>query len=119
MGNFNAKGNEMRSLIAEGDFSSRLLLQELLTPYGECHIAVNGKEAASAHRMALDAGQPYGMICLNIMMSEMDGHAALEEIRALEELKGIGSTHGAKIAMITALGDINNVSAAYERLCDG
>ena len=109
----------MKSLIVDDDFASRLLLQELLAPYGECHIAVNGREAVSAYGMALDAGQPYDLICLDIMMPEMDGHAALKEMRSLEELKGILSTQGGKIIMTTALGDINNVGAAYKALCDG
>ena len=87
----------MKSLIVEDDFSSRFLLQGLLEPYGDCHVAVNGREAVSAYRMALDAGQPYDLVCLDIMMPEMDGHAALKEIRAMEESKGIDSTHGAKI----------------------
>jgi len=33
----------MRTLIVEDDYTSRLLLQSLLSRYGECHIAVNGK----------------------------------------------------------------------------
>ena len=109
----------MKSLVVEDDFSSRFLLQRLLKPYGDCHVAVNGKEAVSAYRMALDAGQPYDLVCLDIMMPEMDGHAALKEMRAMEELKGIDSTHGAKIIMTTALGDLKNVTAAYKALCDG
>jgi two-component system chemotaxis response regulator CheY len=109
----------MKALIVEDDFSSRILLQELLAPYGQCHIAVNGREAVSAYHIALDAGQPYDLVCLDIMMPEMDGHAALKEMRALEELKGIDSTHGAKIIMTTALGDVKNVAAAYKAMCDG
>jgi len=109
----------MKSLIVEDDFTSRFLLQELLAPYGECHVAVNGREAVFAYRMALDAGRPYDLVCLDIMMPEMDGHAALKEMRALEDLKGIDSTHGAKIIMTTALGDVKNVAAAYQALCDG
>jgi len=109
----------MKSLIVEDDFIGRLLLQELLSPYGKCHIAVNGREAVSAHSIALDAGQPYDLVCLDIMMPEMGGHEALKEIRALEEVKEIDSTQVAKIVMITALSDIKNVSAAYQRLCDG
>ena len=109
----------MKSLIIEDDFSSRILLQELLAPYGQCHTAVNGGEAVSAFRMALDTGQPYGLVCLDIMMDGMDGHAALKEMRALEELKGINSTHGAKIIMTTGLGDVKNIAAAYHALCDG
>ena len=109
----------MKSLIIEDDFSSRILLQELLAPYGQCHTAVNGGEAVSAFRMALDTGQPYGLVCLDIMMDGMDGHATLKEMRALEELKGINSTHGAKIIMTTGLSDVKNIAAAYHALCDG
>ena len=42
----------MRTLIVEDDFASRLLLQTFLSRYGECHIAVNGKEAVAAFRAA-------------------------------------------------------------------
>ena len=109
----------MKALIVEDDFSSRILLQELLAPYGQCHIAVNGREAVSAYHIALDAGQPYDLVCLDIIMPEMDGHAALKEMRAMEELERIDSTHGAKIIMTTALGDVKNVAAAYKAMCDG
>jgi two-component system, chemotaxis family, chemotaxis protein CheY len=109
----------MKSLIIEDDLTSRVLLQRLLTPYGQCHVALNGREGLSAYGVALDTGHPYDLVCLDIMMPEMDGHAALKEIRAMEELKIIDSTHGAKIIMISALGDIKNRSAAYQHLCDG
>ena len=109
----------MKVLIVEDDFSSRLLLQMLLSKYGECHIAVNGAEAVLAFRMALDAGKPYDLICLDIMMPEMDGQTALKEMRAQEEARGIVSTHGAKIIMTTALDNVKNVAAAYQELCDG
>jgi two-component system chemotaxis response regulator CheY len=108
----------MKTLIVEDDFTSRLLLQELLKNYGPSHIAVNGREAVAAVSLALAAGEPYHLICLDIMMPEMDGHTALKEIRASEEAKGIWSTHGAKIVMTTALGDMQNVNAAFGGLCD-
>ena len=47
----------MRTLIVEDDFTSRLLLQSFLSQYGECHIAVNGKEAVEAFRAAQESGQ--------------------------------------------------------------
>ena len=109
----------MKTLIVEDDFTSRLLLQELLKSYGPCHIAVNGKEAVEAVRAAVEAAEPYNFICLDIMMPEMDGHEALRRIRNEEEARGIWSTDGAKIVMTTALDDLKNVSAAYRNLCDG
>jgi two-component system chemotaxis response regulator CheY len=41
----------MRTLIVEDDFTSRLLLQTFLSRYGECHVAINGKEAVEAVRV--------------------------------------------------------------------
>jgi two-component system, chemotaxis family, chemotaxis protein CheY len=113
------KGKTMKTLIVEDDFTSRLLLQEILKPYGPAHIAVNGKEAIQAVSDALESGEKYDLICLDIMMPEMDGHQALKNIRALEESKGIFSSDGAKIIMTTALSDMKNVMTAYSGLADG
>ena len=42
----------LRILLVEDDFTARVMLQGLLRKYGECHIAVNGKEAVEAFRTA-------------------------------------------------------------------
>ena len=108
----------MKTLIVEDDFTSRLLLQEFLNPYGPSHIAVNGAEAVEAVTAALDAGEPYNLICLDIMMPEMDGQTALKLIRGIEEATGIFSNRGAKIVMTTALSDVKNIADAFRGLCD-
>ena len=109
----------MKTLIVEDDFTSRFLLQELLREQGDSHIAVNGKEAVTAVKEALDNNQPYDLITMDIMMPEMDGQEALHKIRDLEKEKGIFSTDGAKVLMTTALDDMSNISKAFENLCDG
>ena len=48
----------MKALIAEDDFTSRLLLQKFLSPFGEVHVAVNGAEALEAFREAKKNGDP-------------------------------------------------------------
>ncbi|MCX7823677.1 MAG: response regulator [Syntrophobacterales bacterium] len=108
----------MKTLIVEDDFTSRVLLQEILCHYGPCHIAVNGKEAVEAVKVAIEAGEPYDLICLDIMMPGMDGHEALQKIREIEERHGFFSKRGAKIVMVTALHNIKNISLAYKNLCD-
>lgn len=108
----------MKILIVEDDFTCRLLLQKILSIYGECHIAVNGKEALDAFDLALREGKPYQLICLDVMMPEMDGMEALRKIRDMEEEKGINSSMGVKIIMTTALGDPKNVVGAFKSLCD-
>jgi two-component system chemotaxis response regulator CheY len=64
----------MKSLIVDDDFFSRRILQALLAGYGESHVAVDGKEALFAFKQAIAEEQPYDVICLDIMMPEMDGH---------------------------------------------
>jgi len=66
----------------------------------------------------LEAGEKYDLICLDIMMPEMDGQKALESIREMEESRGLISTKGAKIIMTTALDDMKNTVSAFWNLCD-
>jgi two-component system chemotaxis response regulator CheY len=105
----------MRTLIVEDDFTSRLLLQSLLSKYGECHIAVNGREAVAAFRAVHESGQDYQLICMDSMMPEMDGQTAVREVRSLEESGGILSTNDAKIIMTTALDDGKNVVQSFRK----
>lgn len=93
-------------------------MQQILKQYGALHIAVNGKEAVEAVRTAMDAGDPYDLVCLDIMMPEMDGHQALKEIRGLEESRAVLPPNGAKIFMVTALDRVKDVSRAFHGLCD-
>ena len=102
----------------EDDFSSRLLLHTYLSRYGECHLAVNGREAIEAFGSAREQGRSYDLICLDIMMPEVDGMGALQEIRRLEEEAGILPGCGVKIVMTTALNDARHVFAAFNGLCD-
>jgi two-component system, chemotaxis family, chemotaxis protein CheY len=109
----------MKTLVVEDDFTSCLLLQKILNTYGPLQIAVNGNEAVEFVRLALETGEPFDLICMDIMMPGMNGHQALTEIRKLEEQRGIFSTEGAKILMTTALNDIKNKTNAFYNLCDG
>jgi two-component system, chemotaxis family, chemotaxis protein CheY len=108
----------MRTLIVEDDSTSRILLQSYLSQFGESHIAVNGLEAVEAFRAAQESGQSYDLICMDIMMPEMDGQTAVREIRAIEEAGGTLSTNGAKIIMTTAVDDVKSVMQSFNSLCD-
>ncbi len=108
----------MRILVVEDDLTSRMFLQELLSKHGNVHVAINGAEATEAVRISLENGKPYNLICLDIMMPEMNGQEALRHIRAMEEENGILSSKGAKIIMTTSMADLKNVTEAYKNLCD-
>jgi two-component system chemotaxis response regulator CheY len=108
----------MKTLIVDDDFTSRLLLQGILKTFGPAHLAANGKEAVEAVRIALTAGEPYDLVCLDILMPEMDGQHCLREIRALEAAKGVISSSCSKIVMITALADSETILEAIRGRCD-
>jgi len=103
----------MKILIVEDDFVSRIVLQKMLEAYGKCDIAVNGKEAIEAFKFSMQLQEPYDLICLDIMMPEMDGKAALKEIRKLESENAITPEREVKIIMVTALDTPRDVIQSY------
>jgi len=109
----------MKILVAEDDFSSRILLQKLLESYGEVHVAINGREALDAFEAAETAGAPYDLVCLDIMMPEMDGQDVLQSIRNSEASRGVRVGEGVKVLMTTALRDSRNILKAFREQCDG
>lgn len=112
------KAIPMKTLIVEDDPTSRLILQQALKKYGPVHMAGNGQEAVEAVRMALEAGKPYHLICLDIVMPEMDGQAALKEIRVLERTPGLEPARSAKIVMTTGQVGAKDFNTAFESQCD-
>lgn len=108
----------MKCLIVEDDFAARRLLQRYLSGYGDCDVAVDGNEAVEAFSQATDEKEPYDLICLDIMMPNMDGHEALKAIRQIESDHGINGLDGVKVIMTTALGDSKNVMESFREGCE-
>lgn len=107
----------MKILLAEDDFASRKFMTNYLEKYGECDITVDGEEAVDAFMMALEDGEPYDLICLDVMMPVLDGYQALKAIRDIEKDRGIQGNKAVKIIMTTALNEERNVKKAFEMGC--
>ena len=101
----------LRMLLAEHDFTSRLVLHSFLSRYGNCDLAANGREAVEACRAAARQGERYDLVCIDLMEPGVDGIEAARQIRALEEGRG-------KIVMTTAIDGTHDVMRAYHELCD-
>ncbi|MHC5059570.1 MAG: response regulator [Planctomycetota bacterium] len=108
----------MNSLIVEDDFTARQLMQIYLSEFGKCFVAVNGKEAVQAVTQALDNGDPYDLIALDIMMPEMDGVEALKVIRNIEKKRGITGLDAVKVIMTTAKGQSQDIFNAFNTGCE-
>lgn len=109
----------MKFLVVEDEFTTRLILQKILGEHGEVHIAANGREAVQAVKQACQCGELYNLITLDVIMPEMDGQAALKEIRDLESGYSIPHAKRARIIMTTAMNDGKNIMAAFKEQCDG
>ena len=109
----------MKILIADDDLTSRRLLQQLLARYGEVHTCVTGAEAVELFRLSLEDGQPYDLVCLDIMMPEQSGLDALSQIRETEGAFHTGGRSKSRILMVTCLDDSRSIMTAFRNLCDG
>ncbi len=70
-----------------------------------------------AFALAFEDGEPYDLVCLDIMMPVMDGYQALKEIRDVEKKMNIPEEKAVKVIMTTALNDERNVKMAFELGC--
>ncbi len=108
----------MRILVLEDEFISRNVMMEILSPLGHVDTAETGTEAVEKFRKAIEQGEHYDAVFLDIMVPEMSGQDVLKNIRMLEEQFGIFSLSGTKVIMTTALGDFGNVKAAFKQQCE-
>ncbi|MGN0403539.1 MAG: response regulator [Acetatifactor sp.] len=108
----------MKTLLAEDDFASRKFMDKYLSQYGECDVTVDGEEAVDAYMMALEDGDPYDLVCLDVMMPVLDGYQVLKAIRDIEVERGTPKEKRVKIIMTTALNEERNVKKAFELGCE-
>lgn len=107
----------MKALVVEDDYASRKFMMNYISKYGECDGTVDGEEAVEAYMMAMEEGEPYDLICLDVMMPVMDGYQVLKSIREIERQKGLVDDEKVKIIMMTALSEERNVKTAFELEC--
>jgi two-component system, chemotaxis family, chemotaxis protein CheY len=102
----------MRALVVDDDLMTRIVLQELLSRHAEVSTCVDGQEAVLAHQRALARGEPFDLICMDVLMPVMGGIEALKLIRREE---GARTT---KVIVTTAADDQDTIREAFRQLCD-
>ena len=104
----------MRILIVEDDAAGRFVLTKFLESLGEIQVAKDGEAAVRQFKMALEDGQPFDLVFMDIMLPKVDGQDALRQIRSIEREFGVKPVDAAKAVMTTALSDPNNVLHAFK-----
>ncbi|MBE5923467.1 MAG: response regulator [Lachnospiraceae bacterium] len=96
----------MRVLVADDDFVNRRFMEKLFSEYGDVTAVDNGMTAVDEAVKALEEKEPFGLICLDIMMTKLDGYKALEAIREAESKYKSAQKERAKVIMVSALDEV-------------
>jgi two-component system, chemotaxis family, chemotaxis protein CheY len=107
----------MRTLIVEDDATCRTIMKAYLSPFGECRLVENGVEALKIITETWEQGSSFDLICLDIMMPEMDGQEVLARVREMEAARGIAQGEGIKVIMASGSGDMDHIAQAFEKDC--
>jgi two-component system chemotaxis response regulator CheY len=103
----------LKCLVVDDDELGREMIAHFLEGVAECEMAENGLEAVEMFRSAFEGGTPYGLIILDIVMPEMDGHTAAKEIRTIEKEWGVPINDGVNIIVLSSLNTPDDVIQAY------
>lgn len=93
----------MKVLVAEDDIASGKFMQKLLSKYGEVVVTRDGIAAVDEFVKAINEGEKFDLVCLDIMMPKIDGYKALASIRDAERKFGISRVARCKVIMVSAL----------------
>lgn len=104
----------MKILIAEDDLANIKFLSKLLGRHGDVTVAEDGIKAVDTFVAALNEGEPYDLVCLDIMMPKLDGYKALQNIRDAEAKAGLRKFERTKVIMTSALDE----ASSAEKICN-
>ena len=102
----------MKILIVDDSHFVCDILSKTLDEFGECHCAHDGKQAVRLFQEGLESGAPFALVLMDILMPHMDGHAALQQIRSLEETAG---SEAADVVMITGVDEDIDMMDSFAR----
>jgi two-component system chemotaxis response regulator CheY len=109
---------KLKMLIVDNDPAGGQMLNKMLAPYGDTEISLTVKEAINAFRSAMKAGNPYDLVCIDIV-PERDTGEIVKQIRETEKEKGVHALDGVKIMITTAATDSQNNRDNFKSGCEG
>lgn len=109
----------MKTLIVEDVHFLALILERIINPFGPVDFAPNGRKAIDLCSKAFAKNEPYDLICLDLLLPEVDGFEVLYHIRHFEDSFNIPKDDRTKIIVISTFNDSKTVTRASRAGCDG
>lgn len=104
----------MRILAVDDEYAALTKMVALMSEYGQCDAATNGKQALELFRKALLRGHPYDLITIDIEMPEINGIQLLHELNEREM-----TTAKRAIKMVVSVASTTrNILQAAANQCD-
>ncbi|NCC26421.1 MAG: response regulator [Deltaproteobacteria bacterium] len=116
-GHAKARRTAVKIMIVDDSYDNRFILRKTLETRGICIEECDGKQAVGSFVKALHENEPFDLVCMDIMMPEVDGQTALQIIRAVENKWGVPPGQECKVIMISALNSPGEVSKAFFKGC--
>lgn len=101
-----------RVLIVDDSRYQRYLIVQALEGLFAPDQAADGREAVTLYAAALEAGAPYDLVVMDILMPVLNGHEALASIRRLEAERGVADSARVPAVMLSSLDDPGNMLRA-------
>lgn len=101
-----------RALIVDDSRYQRHLIRQALKDMFTTDEAADGLEAVGLFKAALEAGTPYDLVVMDILMPVLSGHDALADIRRLERDAGVPEERRTPAVMLSSLDDPANMLRA-------
>lgn len=101
-----------RVLIVDDSRYQRYLIAQALGGMFTPDHAADGREALALFQTALANAAPYDLVVMDILMPELNGHAALAAIRDLEAAHGLPVADRVPAVMLSSLDDPSNMLRA-------
>lgn len=105
----------MKSLVVDDEPVVLGFVKTLLKVYGEVVTATNGKDGIDAYVQAIEEGNPFELVTIDVEMPDMNGNEMLAELNDKE--KELMATVAKKI-ILTSEGTAENVKAAVINRAD-
>lgn len=107
----------MKILVVDDEPTARAMLSMLLEDLGEVDEAEDGEEALARVSEAFQAARPYDLVCIDLSMPGLDGHALIERLRQIEE--GVGQPERSRLIVISASRYSQDIVQAFKKQADG